>query len=67
MGVITARFSDFWRDESGAAAAEYAILLAAIVVIAAVAADNLGDTMAVVLDGAADCVEVGCVETVTDD
>ena len=49
------------RDEDGAAAAEYSMLLAALVVLIAVAAATLGDTLTLELRDAADCVEVGCV------
>ena len=49
------------RDEDGAAAAEYGMLLAALVVLIAVAAATLGDTLTLELRDAADCVEVGCV------
>lgn len=56
-----ARLRDFWRDENGAAAAEYGILVAAIVVLVAVAAATLGETLMTELRNAADCVEVGCV------
>ena len=49
------------RDESGAAAAEYAMLIAALVVLVAVAAAILGDTLSLVIHDAADCVEVGCL------
>lgn len=51
---------NFLRDESGAAAAEYGMLLAALVVLVAVAVATLGDTLTVVIHDAADCVEVGC-------
>ncbi len=49
------------RDESGAAAAEYGMLIAALVVLVALAAATLGDTLTVVIRDAADCVEVGCL------
>ena len=51
----------FRSDESGAAAAEYAMLIAALVVLVALAAFALGDSMTLVLNDAADCVEVGCI------
>lgn len=51
----------FLGDESGAAAAEYGMLLAALVALVAIAAATLGDSMTLVLRDAADCVEVGCV------
>jgi len=52
---------EFFRDESGAAAAEYGMLIAALVVLVALAAATLGDTLSVVIHDAADCVEVGCL------
>ncbi len=55
------RLVNLLRDESGAAAAEYGMLIAALVVLVAVAAATLGDTLAVVIHDAADCVEVGCL------
>ena len=61
MGVLTARLAAFVRNESGAAAAEYAMLIAGLVVLVAIAAATLGDSLTVVLNDAADCVEVGCV------
>ncbi len=61
MGVLTARLAAFLRNEGGAAAAEYAMLIAGLVVLVAVAAATLGDSLTVVLRDAADCVEVGCV------
>ena len=51
----------FLRDEGGAAAAEYGMLIAALVVLVALAAATLGDTLTVVIRDAADCVEVGCL------
>ena len=41
--------------------AEYAMLIAALVVLVAIAAATLGESLTVVLNDAADCVEVGCV------
>jgi pilus assembly protein Flp/PilA len=61
MRDLAARLVSFNRDESGAAAAEYAMLIAALVVLVAVAAATLGDSLTVVLQDAADCVEVGCI------
>ncbi len=61
MGDLTARLAAFARNESGAAAAEYAMLIAGLVVLVALAAATLGDSLTVVLNDAADCVEVGCV------
>ncbi len=61
MGDLLARLTAFLRNESGAAAAEYAMLIAALVVLVAIAAGTLGESLTVVLNDAADCVEVGCV------
>jgi pilus assembly protein Flp/PilA len=61
MRNLSARIAVFLRNESGAAAAEYAMLIAALVVLVAIAAATLGDSLTVVLNDAADCVEVGCV------
>lgn len=61
MRDLTARLAPFVRNESGAAAAEYAMLIAALVALVAIAAVTLGDSLTVVLNDAADCVEVGCV------
>jgi Flp pilus assembly pilin Flp len=61
MTDLSARWAAFMRDESGAAAAEYGMLLAALVVLVVIAAASLGDSMSAVLHDAADCVEDGCV------
>ncbi len=61
MGDLSARLAVFLRNESGAAAAEYAMLIAALVVLVAIASATLGESLTVVLNDAADCVEVGCV------
>jgi Flp pilus assembly pilin Flp len=55
------RLMNLLRDESGAAAAEYGMLIAALVVLVALAAATLGNTLTVVIRDAADCVEVGCL------
>ncbi len=55
------RLMNLLRDESGAAAAEYGMLIAALVVLVALAAATLGDALTVVIRDAADCVEVGCL------
>ena len=49
----------FWGDEGGAAAAEYALLLAIIAAGLAVAAGTLGSAISNALDNAADCIEDG--------
>lgn len=55
------RIANLLCDENGSVAAEYAMLLAAIVVLVAIATGALGDTLSLVLRDAADCVEVGCL------
>lgn len=60
MTGIAARLALFMRNESGAAAAEYGMLLAVVVVLVAVAAAVMGDALSVNLQNAASCVEVGC-------
>ena len=49
----------FWGDEGGAAAAEYALLLAIIAAGLAVAAGTLGSAISNALDNAATCIEDG--------
>ena len=61
MRNLAARLAVFLQNQSGAAAAEYAMLIAALVVLVAIAAATLGESLTVVLNDAADCVEVGCV------
>ena len=61
MRDVRVGLAKFLGDESGAAAAEYGMLLAALVALVAIAAATLGDSMTLVLRDAADCVEAGCV------
>jgi Flp pilus assembly pilin Flp len=56
-----ARTVDLLREEGGGVAAEYSILIAAIVVLVVLATGTLEDALALVLRDAADCVEVGCL------
>ena len=49
----------FWREESGAAAAEYALLLAIIAAGLAVAAGTLGSEISEAMDEAASCIDLG--------
>jgi len=49
----------FWREESGAAAAEYALLLAIIAAGLAVAAGTLGSSISNAMDNASSCIEAG--------
>ena len=46
----------FWGDEGGAAAAEYALLLAIIAAGLAVAAGTLGSAISNAIDDAATCI-----------
>ena len=55
-GAFLARFL---REENGAAAAEYALLLAIIAAGLAVAAGTLGSAISNSLDNAADCIDEG--------
>ena len=47
----------FWGDESGAAAAEYALLLAIIAAGLAVAAGTLGTAISNAMDNASGCID----------
>jgi pilus assembly protein Flp/PilA len=49
----------FWRDEAGAAAAEYALLLAIIAAGIAVAAGTLGSAISNAMENASDCIAEG--------
>ena len=52
-------FGRFWREESGAAAAEYALLLAIIAAGLAVAAGTLGTSISDAMNNAASCIDEG--------
>ena len=49
----------FCREESGAAAAEYALLLAIIAAGLAVAAGTLGSSISDAMDNASSCIDAG--------
>ena len=49
----------FWGDEGGAAAAEYALLLAIIAAGLAVAAGTLGTSISDALNDASNCIDNG--------
>ena len=49
----------FWGDEDGAAAAEYALLLAIIAAGLAVAAGTLGSAISTAMDNASSCIDAG--------
>ena len=51
--------SRFWHDEAGAAAAEYALLLAVIAAGLAVAAGALGSAISNAMEESASCIEEG--------
>ena len=59
MSGIIKFFGEFSRDEQGAAAAEYALLLAIIAAGMAVAAGSLGSAISNALDNAATCINDG--------
>ena len=59
MKSLSAGLASFWRDESGAAGGEYALLLAVVVLVAG-AVLFLGSALTETLSTAADCVETGC-------
>ena len=46
-----------WNDESGASAAEYALILAIVGAGIAVAAVALGDAITTAMDDASDCID----------
>jgi pilus assembly protein Flp/PilA len=46
-----------WQDESGAAAAEYALILAIIAIGIALAASNLGVAVSGAIQDASDCID----------
>ncbi len=51
----------FWNDESGASAAEYALILAIVTTGIAGAAVALGDAIDVAITDATDCItQTGC-------
>lgn len=50
-------FRNLLRDESGASAAEYALILAIVGTAIALAAIGLGETIANSMNDAADCIE----------
>ena len=49
----------FWRDESGASAAEYALLLAIVSAGMAVSAGTLGAAIADAINDASTCIDAG--------
>ena len=51
--------ASFWRDEAGASAAEYALLLAIISAGMAVASGTLGSAIASAMDNGASCIDAG--------
>ena len=58
MSKSLAFLSRFWREEGGggAVAAEYALLLAVLVVLLAIAIGTLGEAFSNAMDNAQDCV-----------
>jgi pilus assembly protein Flp/PilA len=53
---MTNLLTRLWRDESGASAAEYALILAIVGTAIALAAITLGDTIANAMDEASTCI-----------
>lgn len=49
-------FHRLWADETGASAAEYALILAIVGSAIAIAAINLGGTIATAMNTASDCI-----------
>ena len=49
----------FWRDTDGASAAEYAILLAVIGTVMAIAASQLGEAIGTAINKTAECINTG--------
>ena len=56
---MTEFLTGFWRDEDGAAAAEYALLLAIIAAGLAVSAGVLGTAISDALEDGAQCIDDG--------
>ena len=54
---MTKFLTGFWREEDGAAAAEYALLLAIIAAGLAVSAGVLGTAISNALEDGADCID----------
>lgn len=59
-------FTNFLRDDSGASAAEYALILAIIGGAIALAAITLGGTISNSLKKASTCISKGSTATATD-
>ena len=51
--------SRFWHDQEGAAAAEYALILAVIAAGLAIAAGTLGSAISSAMDNASTCIDEG--------
>jgi pilus assembly protein Flp/PilA len=60
-------FKNLWNDQSGASAAEYALILAIVGTGIAVAAFTLGESISDAMDNATKCIQkadaTGCVGT----
>ncbi|WP_037449576.1 Flp family type IVb pilin [Sphingobium chlorophenolicum] len=52
-------FKNLWNDQSGASAAEYALILAIVGTGIAIAAWNLGDAVSGAMNNAKDCIASG--------
>lgn len=53
------KFINMLRDKRGASAAEYALILAIIGAVIAIAAVTLGGSIADAMNGAASCIDAG--------
>ncbi|UZW55437.1 Flp family type IVb pilin [Sphingobium sp. JS3065] len=56
-------FKNLWNDQSGASAAEYALILAIVGTGIAVAAWNLGDAVGTAMNNAKDCIASAGTDT----
>ena len=61
MGTIGKFMTDMWRDEDGASAAEYALILAIVGAGIAGAAIVLGGAIATAINNAAQCISTNGV------
>lgn len=57
MSFLTTTLSNLWHDESGASAAEYALILAIIGAGIAAASLSLGNAISGAMTGTATCID----------
>lgn len=60
---MTKLLKNLWNDESGASAAEYALILAIVGTGIALASIALGTEIGTAVNGAADCIKTATVAT----